>query len=48
MTTMLFLVATKNNIVVMNTPLGNVQATAELTFSIIHACIIENVSSAVA
>ena len=29
--------ATKNNIVVMNTPLGNVQATAELTFSIIHA-----------
>ena len=29
--------ATKNNIVVTNTPLGNVQATAELTFSIIHA-----------
>ena len=27
--------ASKKNIVVMNTPLGNVQATAELTFSII-------------
>ena len=29
--------ATKNNVVVMNTPHRNVQATAELTFSIIHA-----------
>ena len=29
--------ATNNGIVVMNTPLGNVQATAELTFGIIHS-----------
>jgi|TARA_X000000950_G_C13881502_1_gene647063 D-3-phosphoglycerate dehydrogenase len=29
--------ATNNGIVVMNTPLGNVQATAELTFGIMHS-----------
>ena len=31
--------ANEKNIVVMNTPLGNVQATAELTFGIIHSLI---------
>jgi len=29
--------ASENNIIVMNTPLGNVQATAELTFALIHS-----------
>ena len=29
--------ASNKNIVVMNTPMGNVQATAELTFSLIHS-----------
>ena len=37
--------ASKKNIVVMNTPLGNVQATAELTFSIIHA-LMRNITNA--